>query len=814
VRDKVPPEVEAALQKALARVPADRFATVGEFATALDVMDTMGRRREASPPFLATLGKWKWAIAAVLAVVLGVIIIASRPAPLVADLYVVLPFRHRDGAAPRLLNGNACQQLLYDALTQWNGLKLVDGMRASDAKRRHADGPLEVPDAITTAKSLGAGKLIWGEVSQAGADISVLGKLYDVKTGSTLRQFTVHVDSSLSNAESKFAELADSLILPKTGSPAVDMDSRGTRNIPALVDYTAAHEALGQWQLAKAESLFRESASADPGFANAHFWLAQVMSWRNSGELTEWRETADRANALRAQLGARDSARAIALNALARSDYPDACARYKAMTERDTLDFVAWYGLGDCRRRDRLVVPDAKSPSGYAFRSSYQSAINAYDRALRIVPSVHLAFAGLGYERLSQLLFTQSTQLRRGFALTPDTVWFLGSARSAGDTMAIIPYRFADVTAGHTDTADANGVMIVNRERLLAIARSWKNAYPHSPSAYETLARALESTGNVTGSNDPSQSALAAIDSARALAHDREDSVRTGVVYVRVLLEGSRWAEARAAADAVLALAGDASPREADQVKVLAALTGKTKRVVDLLRRSAVDYKTLTAEGRELTPPLPVSMSARALLGFVVMGGPADSIMRLEQQVGQLVQGNVPPPMRATVRNAVLLLPAQIAFPLRPAVTFTPPVPVPGDIGETQAAFARGDSAKARALLRATIAADAKMLPSELTLDVRYQYAWLAAASGDSAGAAALIDHGLNALTSYGQFLLDNVQTPASLVRMMALRADLAARAGDARTARQWASAAATLWAAADPDLDPMLAHLRALAAP
>jgi hypothetical protein len=48
----------------------------------------------------------------------------------------------------------------------------------------------------------------------------------------------------------------------------------------------------------------------------------------------------------------------------------------------------------------------------------------------------------------------------------------------------------------------------------------------------------------------------------------------------------------------------------------------------------------------------------------------------------------------------------------------------------------------------------------------------------------------------------------------MALRADLAARAGDARTARQWASAAATLWAAADPDLDPMLAHLRALAAP
>ncbi len=346
------------------------------------------------------------------------------------------------------------------------------------------------------------------------------------------------------------------------------------------------------------------------------------MSWANNGQPTEWRETADRAYALRAQLGARDSARAIALNALASGDYPAACERYRAMTARDTLDFVAWYGLGDCLRRDRLVVPDSKSPSGFAFRSSYGAAIAAYDRALRIVPSVHLAFAGLGYERLSQLLFTQSTQLRRGFALTPDTVWFAGSATLRGDSVAVIPYRFADISAGRVDTGDASGAIAANRARLLEIARSWKNAYPRSPSAYETLARALESTGNVSGSNDPSLSARAAIDSARVLARDRADSIRTGVVYVRVLLEGSRYAEARAASDAVLALATDPSPREADDVKGLAALTGKTKRAVDLLRRSAEDFTTLTADGRLIKPPLPVAMSARALLGFVVMGGP------------------------------------------------------------------------------------------------------------------------------------------------------------------------------------------------
>ncbi len=209
-RDKVPAEVEAALQKALARVPADRFATVGEFAGALDVMDTMGQRRDTAPSLLAMIAKWKWAIAALAAIALGVAIIALWPTPLIADRYVVLPFRHRAGASPRLLNGDACQQLLYDALQQWNGLHLVDGMLAQDAKSRHSEGPLSVEEALGTAKSLHAGRLIWGEVSQAGSDITVLGKVYDVgKKDSVVREYTVHIDSSLSDAEQKFAELAD-----------------------------------------------------------------------------------------------------------------------------------------------------------------------------------------------------------------------------------------------------------------------------------------------------------------------------------------------------------------------------------------------------------------------------------------------------------------------------------------------------------------------------------------------------------------------------------------------------------------------------
>ena len=51
----------------------------------------------------------------------------------------------------------------------------------------------------------------------------------------------------------------------------------------------------------------------------------------------------------------------------------------------------------------------------------------------------------------------------------------------------------------------------------------------------------------------------------------------------------------------------------------------------------------------------------------------------------------------------------------------------------------------------------------------------------------------------------------ASLVRAMALRAELAERVGDHRTAALWASAVVELWADADDFLQPLVARMRRL---
>jgi tetratricopeptide (TPR) repeat protein len=822
-RDSVPPEVDAALQKALARVPADRFNTVAEFAQSLDVMDTMGQRRAVPSQLFATLGRFKWIVVIAAAIAAGTWYLATRSPATTPGLYVVLPFRHEGDAAPRLLNGDVCQRLLYDALNGWTGLKLVDGMRAQDAKRQKSDTALTQRDAIGIAKGLGAEWLIWGDVSQIGHQITVQGKVYQVSSGDVVKTASVRIDSSLTDVEQKFGELADSLIVP--GSSAADHGAPGTRDIAALTAYAHAHEALMVWDLAPAESLFRAATVADPAFAKAHFWLAQVMSWENYGERNDWNETAARAYAMHEQLGSRDSARAQALSELAAHEYPAACKHYQEMAAKDTLDFVAWYGLADCNRRDRAVIKDAKSPSGWAFRGSYQRAVSAYEHALRIVPSVHLAFAGLGYDRLSRMLVTQPVQLRRGFtiksdssrrgdAATSDTLWFGAYASLSRDTLAFVPYPFAEITAGTApvdSTADA--AVAANRQRLLSIAKSWKSAFSQSAAAWESMARALEANGQLAGS-DPDESAAAAMARARSFARTRGDSVRTGIGSVRILLESARYADARALGDSMLALSMDPDAKEADDVKGVAALLGHTHFTVTLLRRSAVNFRVLTPAGREVKLPLPVAASARAMLGFVALGGPADSVVRLQQEVSQSVQSLVAPADRVVTRDAVNMLPALLAFPMRPEVMFAVPAGAGGPLPQMQAALARGDSAGARALVRTAVADDARGLPADLSLDMRYQQAWLAAAVGDSAGAAALLDHGLGAIPSYGQYVLDNVPNPAALVRMMILRADLASRARDARTARQWASAAAALWAGADPELQPEVSRMRALAAP
>src|SRR5205807_6703257 len=135
--------------------------------------------------------------------------------------------------------------------------------------------------------------------------------------------------------------------------------------------------------------------------ALAHLWLARATAWRGDQEPASWRDAASNAAALASRLGPTDREHARALFDLAEGRMTEACGRYRRLIARDSLDFGAWFGLGDCNARDPIVLRDVRSPSSFRFRGSFHTAIGAYRRALALAPAFHLAERGAAFNRLS-----------------------------------------------------------------------------------------------------------------------------------------------------------------------------------------------------------------------------------------------------------------------------------------------------------------------------------------------------------------------------------------------------------------------------
>ncbi len=149
VRASVPSRVEAALLRALEKTPADRFPTALQFEEAL-----VGPR-----PRFGT--RWQWAAVGAGAALLTLIVLGflpglQREAALDPARILVLPFQHRDGAAPELLTGDQCEGLLVQALARWEDLDVVDAMRMNDALARRGRR-ISPDDALAIARELSAG---------------------------------------------------------------------------------------------------------------------------------------------------------------------------------------------------------------------------------------------------------------------------------------------------------------------------------------------------------------------------------------------------------------------------------------------------------------------------------------------------------------------------------------------------------------------------------------------------------------------------------------------------------------------------------
>ncbi|MBK5189744.1 MAG: hypothetical protein JJD97_15990, partial [Gemmatimonadaceae bacterium] len=252
---------------------------------------------------------------------------------------------------------------------------------------------------------------------------------------------------------------------------------------------------------------------------------------------------------------------------------------------------------------------------------------------------------------------------------------------------------------------------------------------------------------------------------------------------------------------------------EGDALKALAALTGQLHRATDLLHAEAPQMRYLSMNAHLMQPPLPVSESAQTMLGYVSLGAPPDSIGAAKQRVEHALAGYVPESDRASVREAVLNMPLTLSYPLTPALSLQC-LGGNGDyLLDIQRAAMRHDTASVHEHLQAIARLRSLGRPGELSIYLTYQEAWLLLEVGDTANATRQLDGSLTALPALGPYVLDYVQDAAFLVRAMMLRSDLAAKAGDHKTAQRWAAAVSELWTDADAPLQGEVARMRVRAA-
>ncbi|HXY20135.1 MAG TPA: protein kinase [Gemmatimonadales bacterium] len=809
IRATIPAPVEAAVSRALAKAPGDRFTTATEFVAALDSARPVAVRR----PRRWSRRRVAATATAVAAIALAVFArTALRPAPVDPNLHVVLPFAARGGVAAAWMTGEQLESLLYDAMARWHDVRLVGQIRAHDAwaQARFAFPSLQA--ALDVARRLGAGLLAWGEAAPAGDSIAVRAGLYDVaKGGRTIEEREVRLPKVLTSVQqvgARISELAAGLLASRGGSTPPPRESLGTTFLAAWQPYLTGTEAMNRLDVARAESLFRQAVRADPDFARAHLALAQAGDWAGR-PVDEWLIHARLAVAHADRLSdARDSAMAWGVLYLAQGQFSDACDRFRAALRRDSLDVSAWFGLGECQRLDTVVVRDPRAAGGWRFRGSYEGAVRAYRRALEIAPSFNLAFGTAAYDRLSRLLVAEPYRVRSGGAVPPDTGSFMGWPALEHDSLVLVPVRLSESVL-RSEPATHYAAVARGQTMLREIVERWVSAFPWSAPAHAASSVVLELQGLLGGERDGGaarSTALGQLREALRLETDSAGRLRLTLADVRLQLKLLRFGAARREADSLLAAPVPSTPGAASDLASAAALVGRANLAADLLARDASDTSFRLPAGSPVNQLRPATVAALRLLAYASVGAPVESIAAVEARVDTLVRRWVDRPRRQGVLRALVSYAALNAFPVRG----WSPVAGPSDgyfLSDAEWLLSRGDTAGARARLGRSRRDQARFTSADVLPGLAYEEGWVWAAVGDTAAAEAFLDLSLENLQAAPTMMLVEPAQSAGLVRAMALRSRLAARRDPAR-ARRWAAAVDTLWSGGDPELRAFASRL------
>jgi TolB-like protein len=424
VREGVPAGIEAALNKALARTPADRWVTAAEFAAVL------AHPEEVVTPVAVPKVRWWRRRAALLSAAAVVVVVAAvavgrwlRPSasglrhPRTA--IAVLPFENLSAEASQAYFAPGLQDEVLTQLSKVAALTVIS--RTSVMGYAGTTKPIR-----EIANELAVGTIVEGSVQAVGNRLRVNVQLIDAATAAHV--WAEQYDRTLDDAFAVQSEIAQALVgavgATLTHAEAGAIAAAPTANAQAYLLYLQGEQYRlrpgfeGQnWE--SAEQLFERALALDSGFALAHASLSiihgylYVFAYDPRPERAE-RERAEAEAALRLAPNLPQAHFAMGMayafsHGVARRDLPRTLREYQAAAAALPGSSEVW---------EEIANVFFQLGEWGAWRS-------AYERAAELDPrNVDLIFNTEANALWLQHRYKETVAAyNRGLALAPDAAW-------------------------------------------------------------------------------------------------------------------------------------------------------------------------------------------------------------------------------------------------------------------------------------------------------------------------------------------------------------------------------------------------------
>lgn len=409
VRPTVPPALDAAVNCALAKVPADRFASAAQFAKALAgaQSDTEMGTPQLPPARRRFRRRAVLGLAAAAALSVPLWILSHRAAPANRNRVVVFPFE-APGSQIAAGTGEQVALMIGSVLEHTEPLRWIYSEDLPGAP--HTPGArLRLRDATGVARAVGARFFVDGAVVAHGDSLTVIVRLHDAVGDSLLRQESADGEAGAVTAP-QLALRAIGLVLPHLLPPngRVDLSYLADRNTAAIADWLQGENEYAHSQFAAALNHMNRALAADSATGVAALTGAKAAAALEDFPSAE--RLIDVALRLDKQLPARQRVLAHGIRYWLHGEADSAIASFVVAQRADTTWSEPWTWLGETYY---ILFPSAVGLDSLAD--------NAFTTALRLDPTYTPAMFHLAESAARRGAIPEARQLLANFrAADPD----------------------------------------------------------------------------------------------------------------------------------------------------------------------------------------------------------------------------------------------------------------------------------------------------------------------------------------------------------------------------------------------------------